>query len=84
MKLTPTVSGCPVHGLGKDGEVLRFTGSAHQGDGSDGNTLVDNGNTQFPLDGFAGGHQLFRMAADLVVDLLGAALGVGIGAVQQA
>ena len=75
--------GCPIHGLGKDGEILRLTGPAYQGDGSDGNALIDNGNAQFPLDGFAGGNQFLRMAADFVVDFLGAALGVGVGAVQQ-
>ena len=61
--------GRPIHGLG-EGDVIRgIAGRRHQSHGGDGNALIDDGDAEFQLDLFAGGHQTFGVAADLVIDL---------------
>jgi hypothetical protein len=75
--------GGPVQGGGKGHVVPRYRCARHQRDGGDGNALVDDGNAELPLNGLAGGHQLFGPAADFVVDLPAGGPGVGVAAVQQ-
>ncbi len=83
MKLTPVALGRPVQGGGKGGVVVCLRRSGHQGDGGDGDALVDDGDAEFLLDGLAGGHQIFGAAGDLVVDGVAGLPGVAAGAGQQ-
>ena len=75
--------GRPVQGGGKGGVVVCLRRSGHQGDGGDGDALVDDGDAEFLLDGLAGGHQIFGAAGDLVVDGVTGLPGVAAGAGQQ-
>ena len=75
--------GRPVQGGGKGGVVVCLRRSGHQGDGGDGDALVDDGDAEFLLDGLAGGHQIFGAAGDFVVDGVTGLPGVAAGAGQQ-
>ena len=50
--------GRPVQGGGEGDVVLGVRSAGHQGDGGDGDALVDDGDAELPLDGLAGGHQI--------------------------
>ena len=56
---------------------------ADQADGRDGDALVHNRDTELAFKRFARAHKILCYRADLVIHTLSAALGVGIGAVQQ-
>ena len=75
--------GGAVQRQGQGDEVLAFAGRAGDGDGRDGDALVDDGDAELALDIAAGLDQLFGAGADLVVDLVAAAAHVLVGAVQQ-
>ena len=75
--------GGPVHGVGKGNVVLRVAAAGHQRHGGHGDALVDDGNTELPLNLLARPHQMLRPTADLVIDFLAAALGILADAVQQ-
>ena len=51
--------------------------------GSHGDALVDDGDAVLTADLLAGLHKVFRVPADLVVDLLRGFFHIGIDAVQQ-
>ena len=82
-KIDAADAGRLIHCLGEGHIAVCTAALCHQGDGRDGDALVDDGDAQLRLDGAAHGHQALGAAADLVIDLLGAAGGVGIGAVPQ-
>ena len=73
----------PVQGFGEGDVVLRLRGGGHQGNGGDGNALVDDGDAKFLFDLLAGSHQLFRAAGDLVVDPRAGFLRVAVGAGEE-
>ena len=73
----------PVKGQGEGDVVLRVAAARHQRHGGDGDALVDDGDTEFAFDIPARLHQLFRPAADFVVNFVAAALGILADAVQQ-
>ena len=73
----------PVEGQGEGNVILRVAAARHQRHGGDGDALVDDGDTEFAFDIPARLHQLFRTAADLVVNFVTAALGILADAVQQ-
>ena len=72
-----------IHGYRKGNIVLGVAALGHHGDRRYGDALVDDGDPQLPLDGLAGGNQLFGAAGDLVVDLPGRDLRIGAAAVPQ-
>ena len=75
--------GRPIHGLCK-GDVIRgVAGRRHQSHGGDGNALIDDGDAEFQLDLFAGGHQTFGVAADLVIDLSAGFHRIAVAAGEQ-
>ena len=72
-----------VHRLREGDIVLRLACPGDERNGRDGDALVDDGDAELPLDLAAGGHEVFRRAADLVVNFLRTALCVRICAIQQ-
>ena len=82
-KVHAALPGGPVHGDGEGNVVLGLAGPGDQGHGRDGDALVDDGNAQFLFNALARGHQVLGAAADLVIDLPGGGLGIGVGAVQE-
>ena len=60
-----------------------LAGTGHDGDGRNGNPLVDNGNSEFLLDVLADLHQVFGAAGDLPINLIAAGLQIRVAAVQQ-
>ena len=77
------VTHAPPYGLG-DGDVIRgVAGRRHQSHGGDGNALIDDGDAEFQLDLFAGGHQTFGVAADLVIDLSAGFHRIAVAAGEQ-
>ena len=83
MKLTPHGFGGPVQRCGKTHRGSSGTGAGHHSDGSHGDALVDDGDAVLTADLLAGLHKVFRVPADLVVDLLRGFFHIGIDAVQQ-
>ena len=73
----------PVKGQGEGNVILRVAAARHQRHGGDGDALVDDGDAEFAFDIPARLHQLFRTAADFVVNFVTAALGILADAVQQ-
>ena len=73
----------PVQGVGIGNVALRSAARRHQGDGRHGNPLVHDGDAEFRLQLLPGLHQISGQTADLVIDLLAAAVDVGVRAVQQ-
>ena len=59
------------------------TGTSHQADGCDGNTLVDDGYTYLPADIFSCGHQILCQGGYLLIYLLATGLQVLVGTLQQ-
>ena len=75
---------CLVHGDSQGHIGVGIAGIAHNGNGGDRNTLIDDRNTKLPFDLLAYLHQVLRPAGDLVIDPLGASLHILMGAIQQA
>ena len=72
-----------VQGLGEADGGRGGACSGDHGDGGDGDPLVDDGNAVLPGNVLAGLYQILGIAADLVIDLLGCPVRIGIDAVQQ-
>ena len=73
----------PVQGQGEGGIVLRLRRRGHQGDRSDGNALVDDGDTEFFFDILPGLHQLFGVFCDFVIDFITGGVHIAVGAGEQ-
>ena len=68
-EVDPGGFGGPVHGLGKGDIAVGFCRRRDQGDGGDGDALVDNGNAKLFFNGLTGGDQIFGILGDLVIYL---------------
>ena len=82
-KVYARLRGCTVKGFCNGRIVLRAAGVRHDGDGCDGNALIDDGNAEIPLDIFARMDKIFRRAGDLVVNTLAEAVYILRGTVAQ-
>ena len=75
--------GCLVHGNCQRYIGIRIAAIAHNGDGGNRDTLIDNGDTKLPFDFLANLHKILRFAGDLVIDPLGANIHILMGAIQK-
>ena len=73
----------PVHREGKGHKVLCLTASGDKRHRRDGDALVDNRNAELALNGLARLDEIFRLMADLIVNLFAAAPDVLARAVEQ-
>ena len=62
---------------------IGVTGTGHQGNGGNGNPLVDNGNSKFCLNFTANLHQILGTAGNLSINFITAGLKIRVTAVQQ-
>ena len=72
-----------VQGHSEGGVVVGIRRGSYQGDGSDGDALIDDGDAELLLDGLAGDHQILGITGDLIVDSVAGGLGVAAGAGEQ-
>ena len=75
-----------VKGLGYGDEILRALAgrTTHQRNGGDGDTLVDNGNTEISLDILARGNQVLCQSRDFLINLFIESLKIAVHTVQEA
>ena len=75
--------GCPIQRQRKGYIVLRLAGPGHQRHRRYGNPLVDNGDSELPLDILAGFYQLFRVPGNFFINLIAGPSGIRITAAQK-
>ena len=83
-EIDTTLLGSGIQSLGDLHIGVTLTGTGHQSDGGNRNTLIDDGNTEFFLDLLAYPHQILGAAGNFVVNFLAAGLKIRVAAVQQA
>ena len=73
----------PVQSSGEGGVIVCPGGGSYQGNGSDGDALVDDGDTELLFDGLPCGYQLFGITGDLVINVITGRLHLAVGAGEQ-
>ena len=75
--------GGTVQRFGEDDIILTFRSRGGNGNRSNGDALIDDGNAEITADLFPGLHEILCLEADFIVDLFRGFFRIGIGAVHE-